>query len=171
MRLRNKFLVLINLIALLFVVTSFMNKHKFHFRNGAYRIYFQEENETFDGGISDYIQGHQGYYFTGDKDSLENEHCEEVIEKFDWEMDYDNNQLILTNKVVLIKDSCGGSYHKDVPYIQYFDIIHESKDSLVTKHNKDDVHGKITYFNEDESLYIWVWDRKLSAAEKKLIKR
>lgn len=167
---KKKLIVLLTLISLFTASFIHLNKNKFQFKNGAYKTYVIDD-EIHPLGITDFIYGHQGYHFIYDSDSLAHENCEETRDKFNWEIDQKNKQLILDNYEVWHKDSCGDRSHVSEPFKQYFNIVHQTKDSVVTKHYKDIVKRETHFYHKtDTSLYIWVWNSKLTDEQKEVIK-
>ena len=165
---KKYYIFLISALALCLSL-SFKSKGKFHFKNGAYRIWVKD-TELHDIGISDYIYDQNGYYFSADIDSVEHHNCHESREKFTWKLDRNKNQLILNNYDVWHKDTCGQALTKGEAYAQYFEIIFQSKDSLVTKLAMDVYPTETHKYTDNQDLYIWVWESKLTHDQKKLVK-
>lgn len=162
---------IIGFVLVAFVLSSFffLSTQKFRFKNGAYKTYVVDSN-THSLGVTDYFFGHKGYHHIYDVDSVEHENCYEVADKFSWKIDRETNQLVFTNTEVWLKDSCGAFFHREAPFEQYFQILSEHHDSLVTKHTKDIENGNTHFYDKYDELYIWVYDSKLTQDQKKLIK-
>lgn len=156
-------------LSILFLSSKFP-KGDFKFRNGSYRIWVVYKSQSDSLGVLDHIHKNHGYYGVDTAINHNPEYCYDLVEKFTWKFSSDKKHLILNNYENYSKDSCGGYYNEYPAYTQYFKIIDEYKDSLVTNLDYEVYSDGSTHKVENGGEnYIWVWNAKLTKAEKQLI--